>query len=130
MGERDGAMGATASRPAGAVDAAGLARTAVALLGTEPGSALAGLGGLRAAFERAGLGPAFASWVGTGPNAPISGAELERALGADAVGRLARSAGVEPARVAAALAELLPRVVDQLTPAGALPAEDDEAGAR
>jgi uncharacterized protein YidB (DUF937 family) len=121
MGLQQEQMDATGSRPTGGVDAAGLARAAVALLGGESGGSLGGLGGLRHAFEGAGLGATFQSWVGPGANQPITAAELERALGAEAVGRLARSVGADPARVAAGLAELLPRVVDQLTPAGALP---------
>jgi uncharacterized protein YidB (DUF937 family) len=121
MGVEQQSMDAIGGRPAG-VDAAGLARAAVALLGGEPGGSLGGLGALAAAFEAAGLGDAFRSWVGPGPNQPITAAELERALGTGAIGRLARSVGADPARVAAGLAELLPRVVDQLTPAGALPA--------
>jgi uncharacterized protein YidB (DUF937 family) len=113
--------GGTGSQPAGGVDVAGLARVAVGLLGGEPGGSLGGLGGLCAAFRRAGLGAAFDSWVGTGPNRPITAGEIESALGAEAVARLARSVGADPVRVAAGLAEVLPRVIDQLTPAGALP---------
>jgi uncharacterized protein YidB (DUF937 family) len=121
MGPMEQAAGAAGGRPGGGVDAAGLAHAAVGLLGVARGGALAGLRGLRAAFERAGLGAAFASWVGTGPNSPLSAAELVSALGPQAIDRLARSVGADPARVAAGLAEVLPRVVDQLTPAGALP---------
>jgi len=113
-------------RRAGGIDAAGLARAAVGRLAGGPGGALGGLRGLRHAFERAGLGAAFDSWVGTGPNRPLSAGELEAALGRTTIGELARAAGTEPGRVAEALAELLPRVIDELTPAGALP---DEAAA-
>jgi uncharacterized protein YidB (DUF937 family) len=120
MGPMEQAAGAAGSRPGGGVDAAGLARAAVDLLGAR-GGALAGLSGLRAAFEQAGLSAAFGSWVGTGPNRPLTAAELLSALGPQAIDRLARPVGADPARVAAALAEVLPRVVDQLTPAGVLP---------
>jgi uncharacterized protein YidB (DUF937 family) len=123
MGRLEQGMGESRDHGAGApvVDAAALAGAVVALLGGEPGGSLGGLGGLEAAFGRAGLGAAFQSWVGTGPNRPIGAADLERALGAQAIGRLARSMGADPGRAAAGLAELLPRVVDQLTPAGRLP---------
>lgn len=121
MGLMERTEGAAGSSPGSGVDAAGLARAAVGLLGAGEGRPLGGLSGLRAAFERAGLGAAFESWIGNGPNRPISASELASALGAEVVGRLARSAGADPARVAAGLAELLPRVVDQLTPAGVLP---------
>ena len=111
---------------AGAVDAAGLAGAAVALLGGQPGGALGGLGALLVAFERAALGDVFRSWVATGSNQPITAAELERVLGTEVIGRLASSAGVDPWRTVAGLAELLPRVVDQLTPGGVLPAGGGE----
>jgi uncharacterized protein YidB (DUF937 family) len=120
------AAAAAGSRAGGGVDAAGLARTAVDLLGAARGGAFAGLSGLRAAFEQAGLGAAFASWVGMGPNRPITAAELVSALGPQAIDRLAKSVGAAPARVAAGLAEVLPRVIDQLTPAGVLPDDGGE----
>ena len=132
MGLEPQAMDTTGNRPPAAVDATALARAAVALLGGEPGGSLGGLGALHRAFGDAGLGAAFESWVGSGANQPVTPAELERALGSEAIARLARSAGADPARVAAGLAEILPRVVDQLTPAGALPggAGDPSALAR
>ena len=102
-------------------DAAGLAAIASALLGGAPGGSLGGLAALAAAFERAGLGSTFASWVGLGPNEPVTGGELTRALGADWLGSLGVRSGQDPARLTAALAELLPHVVDQLTPDGRLP---------
>jgi uncharacterized protein YidB (DUF937 family) len=109
-------------RSTGGVDAAALARAAAALLGGRQDGAPAGLAGLRTAFERAGLGDAFDSWVATGANTPITAADLERALGAESVGWLARSTGADPARVAAGLAAVLPELVNQLTPTGVLPA--------
>ncbi|HUO80076.1 MAG TPA: YidB family protein [Steroidobacteraceae bacterium] len=129
MGAEGEASDASGRRPPAGVDAAGLARTAVALLYGAPGAGLGGLGRLRRAFEDAGLGAAFASWVGPGANRPLSAAELERALGAEAIAGLARAAGASPARVAAGLAELLPRVVDELTPAGELPGGEGGAPA-
>ncbi len=127
MGDEQHSREQAGDRPGGGVDAAGLARAAVALLGGEPGGALGGLAGLQAAFDRAGLGDAFASWVALGANRPVSAVELERALGTDAVGRLARSMGAHQARVAAGLAAVLPQVIDQLTPGGTLPAGDGDA---
>lgn len=116
-------------RAANAQDTTGVAAMATALLGGEPGGALGGLAALAAAFERAGIGAAFQSWVGRGPNQPISGAELTRALGEDWLARLTRATGQDSTRLAAALAELLPRVVDQLTPDGRLPSGAGEPAA-
>jgi uncharacterized protein YidB (DUF937 family) len=127
--ERGDTAGGGGGDPRGGVDAAALARSVATLLGGEPGSSLGGLGGLQAAFDRAGLGAAFQSWVGAGANQAITPAELERALGAGAVAGLARAHGVDPARVAAGLAAVLPVVVDQLTPGGVLPAGEGDPAA-
>ena len=105
-----------ASRPA----TPGLAAAALWLLEPAAGG-LGGLRGLEAAFASQGLGERFASWVGTGANLPVSAAEIERALG-PAVASMARASRKDPAALAAGLAEILPRVVDGLTPHGRLPA--------
>jgi uncharacterized protein YidB (DUF937 family) len=126
MGLDHESMDARGTRPPGGIDATALARTAVALLGSDPGGSLGGLEALRRRFEGAGLGAAFQSWIGSGANQPVTASELERALGGEAIDRLAHSVGADPARVAAGLAELLPRVVDQLTPAGVLPDGDGD----
>lgn len=40
-------------------------------------------------FDQAGLGQQVASWVGTGANMPLSGDQIQSALGADAIGDIA-----------------------------------------
>jgi uncharacterized protein YidB (DUF937 family) len=92
----------------------------VLLLGRS-GGGLGGFTGLEAAFARARLGDEFASWVGTGPNLPVSAADVCRALG-PSVEALADATRSDSRRVAEGLAELLPRVVDGLTPDGRRPA--------
>jgi uncharacterized protein YidB (DUF937 family) len=82
---------------------------------------LGGLGGLLGKFQSAGLGDKAQSWVATGPNQAISGDEVERALGSDAVGQLASKAGMSPAQAKDGLASMLPNLVDKLTPGGQLP---------
>lgn len=77
-----------------------------------------GLQGLMQKFSQAGQGNAFASWVGTGENQPISGNEINKVLGAEQVNALAAKLGVDPNQASHFLAEYLPKVVDQLTPAG------------
>ena len=77
-----------------------------------------GLGGLLGMFNQAGLGQQAASWVGTGANMPISGDQLQSALGADAIGDIAGKLGMSTGDASGALANLLPGLVDQLTPQG------------
>ena len=88
---------------------------------------LGGLGDLLEKFQRAGLGDQAASWVGTGDNAPISSDAIGQVFGNDAVAHIARQAGVSEQDASAGLAQLLPQLVDHLTPNGQMPAPDQLA---
>lgn len=77
-----------------------------------------GLGGLLGKFAQAGLGDHAASWVSTGANMPITGDQLQSALGAGTIGDIAGKLGVSPGDASGALANLLPGLIDQLTPDG------------
>ncbi len=93
--------------------------------GASGGGGLGGLGALLEQFSRAGLGEAAQSWVSTGPNQPVSGDQISQVLGGDMIGNLARQLGMDPGAVAGQLGELLPEVVDRLTPGGQLPQGND-----
>jgi uncharacterized protein YidB (DUF937 family) len=80
-----------------------------------------GLEGLMAKLQQGGLGDAAASWVSTGQNQPVSAEQLEGALGGDLLGSLARQAGVGQGDLAGGLAQMLPKVIDGLSPDGRLP---------
>ncbi|MGH9409747.1 MAG: YidB family protein [Vicinamibacterales bacterium] len=77
-----------------------------------------GLPGLVSHFERQGLGPTVQSWVGNGPNKPITPDQLQQALGSETMQKLAAAFGVSPQEAAAKLSAVLPQVVDHLTPTG------------
>lgn len=81
-----------------------------------------GLGGLLQKFQQAGLGDVIGSWVGSGDNQPISGEQLGNVLGADALSGVAAKLGVDPADAASQLSNILPGLIDQLTPQGQAPA--------
>lgn len=81
-----------------------------------------GLGGLVQAFEKGGLGDVAQSWVGKGANLPISPAQIESVLGTGAIGDLAQKLGVDPHAAAGQISEMLPQIIDQLTPNGAVEA--------
>lgn len=81
-----------------------------------------GLDALVAKFSQAGLGDVVNSWIGHGANLPISADQLSGVLGSDAVGAIASRLGVDPAQASGQLAQLLPGLIDRLTPHGALPA--------
>ena len=93
----------------------------MALLSQQQGGGAGGLGGLVQQFERGGLGDLVASWVGSGQNMPVSGRQLEEVFGSDAIGQFAQQLGLAPGDAADQLSQLLPQVVDRMTPEGRLP---------
>lgn len=85
------------------------------------GGGLGGLGSLLEQFQQAGLGDQVKSWVGTGQNLPISADAIGQVFGGDTISRIARQAGLSESEASHGLSELLPEVVDKLTPGGELP---------
>ena len=74
-----------------------------------------------ASFSR--RGSAISSWIGGGPNQPVSGEEITNALGDHTVSDIAGKLGVEPAEAAEQISKVLPGILNHLTPAGEAPAE-------
>jgi uncharacterized protein YidB (DUF937 family) len=83
-----------------------------------------GLAGLVQQFEGKGLGDVARSWVGTGQNLPITAQQIQQVLGSNTITQLAAKAGINPDQVTAHLTELLPKLVDRLTPDGKIPQGD------
>ncbi len=84
-----------------------------------------GLAGLVAKLQQGGIGDIVNSWVSTGQNLPVSGEQLQSALGGDMLGQIAARLGVSPQQASGGLADLLPQVIDGLTPNGQLPQGGD-----
>jgi uncharacterized protein YidB (DUF937 family) len=84
-----------------------------------------GLEGLIAKFQQGGLGEVVQSWISTGPNLPISADQLGQVFGPDTLQQL----GAGGQELLGPLAQLLPQVVDGLTPNGQLPAGGGDLGA-
>ncbi|MEU0630336.1 YidB family protein [Streptomyces sp. NPDC005989] len=82
------------------------------------GNALEGLIGM---LTRAGLVDQAHSWVGTGENQPVSGAQIAQALPDETLRKVAREAGVSTEQAADRIARSLPTAVDRLTPSGEVP---------
>lgn len=80
-----------------------------------------GLGGLLSMFQNAGLGNVIQSWIGTGQNLPINADQLQQVLGSDTLEQLARQMGLSPQDASGQLSQLLPQIVDALTPQGQAP---------
>jgi len=88
---------------------------------------LGGQGGLQnliSQFDSKGLGDVIGSWVGTGQNKSISPDQLQGVLGNDAVKNIASKLGMDTKSVTSQLSNLLPQVVDKLTPDGKVPEGD------
>ena len=84
-----------------------------------------GLAGLVQQFQQNGLGDLVQSWVGTGQNQPISAGQVQQALGPEQIQRFAEQSGLASHEVSAALAQILPQVIDRLTPGGQVPAHHE-----
>lgn len=80
-----------------------------------------GLGGLLQKFQQGGLGDVAASWVGKGENLPVSADQISQVLGSDTVSQLAAKFGVDPAQASSLISQVLPGLVDKLTPDGTAP---------
>jgi uncharacterized protein YidB (DUF937 family) len=80
-----------------------------------------GLQGIVTQMEQQGLGPTVKSWVGTGPNQPISATQVHQAFGPQILSELAAKTGLNTQDLAAKLSQVLPQVVDKLTPNGQVP---------
>jgi uncharacterized protein YidB (DUF937 family) len=80
-----------------------------------------GVSGIVSQLEQQGLGPAVKSWVGTGPNQQVTADQLHKALGSGTMQDLAAKFGLNPQDCAQKLAQVLPGVIDKLTPNGVVP---------
>ena len=80
-----------------------------------------GIGQLQQQFQGNNLGHIFSSWVGTGENHPVSPDQITQVLGHDQVAQLAQQAGISHGEAASGLAQLLPSIIDKLTPQGTAP---------
>ena len=96
------------------------------LAGGAAGSVISGgLGDLLKQFQDSGHGDAANSWVSPGPNKEISPNDLGRALGADQINSLTSQTGLSRDELLAGLSQHLPDVINQLTPHGRLPNENE-----
>jgi uncharacterized protein YidB (DUF937 family) len=94
------------------------------------GDMLGGLGGLLNQFQQSGLGDVVKSWIGPGQNQPISPNQLGAALGPQIIKILAQQTGMSEQEISTHLSQILPNVVDKLTPNGRMPTQAELANLR
>lgn len=117
-----------ASSGGGTAAAAGMAGIAGALAPLIAGFLRdGGLEKLLANFRSAGLGEQAQSWVGTGANEPVSGAQVGEALSSDQIHAVAQQLGISHEQASAVLAGVIPGVVDEVTPEGHVPTTEELA---
>jgi uncharacterized protein YidB (DUF937 family) len=80
-----------------------------------------GVQGVVNEFEKNGLGATVKSWVGTGPNQPISPDDVHKALGPNLLQQLSEKTGLSVRDLTQKLAQVLPQAVDKMTPNGTIP---------
>jgi uncharacterized protein YidB (DUF937 family) len=80
-----------------------------------------GLQGLVGRFQEVGLGNTISSWIGTGENVPITPNQVQEALGEGQLQQISEEAGLTHEETANHLSDMLPHLVDTLTPAGHVP---------
>ena len=87
----------------------------------DPLAILGGLGGLLNKLEQGGLGDQTKSWVGSGQNQPVSPSQLGQALGPSILKTVSQLTGLSEDDLTKQLSQVLPGVVNGLTPNGRLP---------
>lgn len=85
------------------------------------GRGTGGIQGLIKKLTDGGLGNTVKSWIGMGQNEPVEPTQLQNALGSDMMGKFASKMGVSESEAASHLSNVLPTVVDKITPDGKLP---------
>ena len=80
-----------------------------------------GLAGFIDKFRQAGLGDLVSSWINRGANNPLTSSQLETVLGNNVVSQLASTIGIPSNSASSAMAFLVPKLIDMLTPDGVLP---------
>lgn len=117
----DDVAGKLAGSTTGGSGGQGLVTSVVEMLSGHQG----GLAGLAAAFQQKGLGDIVSSWIGTGQNLPVSADQVQQVLGEEQIRTFAQKTGISTEAAGQQLADLLPGVVDKLTPNGQIPQGGD-----
>jgi uncharacterized protein YidB (DUF937 family) len=94
------------------------------IMGILKSSESGGAEGLLNTFKENGLGDVMSSWIGKGENLPISPEQIQQVLGSDQVQQIAEKLGISTDEASSGLSEMLPKIMDKLTPEGSLPTQD------
>lgn len=87
-----------------------------------------GVAGLLEKFNSAGLGDQIASWISTGDNLPVDGSQIAQALGHGTIADIAGKLGLPADQISGGLAQMLPQLIDKMTPNGSTGGSHDLLG--
>jgi uncharacterized protein YidB (DUF937 family) len=85
-----------------------------------------GLEGVLNKFRQSGLAQQADSWVSTGQNMNISPDQLQQVFGSSTISDLASRLGMSENQASSSMAQLLPDIIDHLTPQGQVPENGNE----
>jgi uncharacterized protein YidB (DUF937 family) len=85
-----------------------------------------GLDGVLNKFREGGLAQHADSWVGTGQNMDISGDQLQQVFGSSTMNDLASKLGMPAGQAGSVMAQVLPELINQLTPQGQVTENSDQ----
>ena len=85
-----------------------------------------GIGGVLERFKNKGYSQQAASWVSTGANEELEPQAVSDVVGTEELSRLSQQLGVSKEEVSSGMAQILPEMVNQLTPQGGVPDDGDE----
>ena len=85
-----------------------------------------GIEGILGKFQQAGFGQQAQSWIGTGQNQPIDPNALQQIFGQGQLGQIAQQLGITREQASSDVAQMLPQVVDEMTPTGQIPANHSD----
>ena len=86
-----------------------------------------GLEGVLGKFRQGGLAQQADSWVGTGQNMEVSGDQLQEVFGPSTMGDLASKLGMPTGQAGSVMAQILPELINQLTPQGQVPENSNQS---
>jgi uncharacterized protein YidB (DUF937 family) len=86
---------------------------------------MGGLGGILDAFQKGGLGNIADSWVSQGDNMPVTGDQVSQVFGKDKISEMASQLGMSHGDVSGGLAQILPQLVNHVTPNGQVPQDNN-----
>ncbi len=118
MGFLDQITGELSKKLGGEGNAGSLFEQAMSLINNP---STGGISGFIEAFKNNRLGDIVSSWISTGENMPISADQILQTIGPDRIQNIAQKIGMSNEDLTQHLSQVLPQIIDKLTPDGDVP---------